>query len=88
MRIDFAPGNERLKITGGWDTFATYDTPAQVTAVIARLRDAIVDGATEFKIPTVGELNQPTGNEWRAVRTKTNSRNVNLTAYIAARSNA
>lgn len=69
--------------------FATYDTPAQVTAVIARLKDAIVDGAPEFKFPTIGELNKPTtANEWRTVRTKTNPRNVNLTVQNKARSNA
>lgn len=87
MRID-ATQDDKIAISHMYKHFAIYDTPAQVTAVIGRLKDAIANGAPEFKFPTVGELNQPPANEWRTVRTKTNSRNVNLTAHIAARSNA
>lgn len=35
---------------------ATYDTPAQVTAAINQLKDAIERGDKEFKFPTIDEL--------------------------------
>lgn len=87
MWID-ATQDDKIAISRMYKHFAAYDTPAQVTAVIARLKDAIANGAPEFKFPTVGELNQPPANEWRTVRTKTNPRNVNLTVQNKARSNA
>lgn len=88
--IDFRGEESQLIIFSSWNkNFAIYDTPAQVTAVIGRLRDAIERGATEFKFPTIGELNkQTTANKWRTVRTKTNPRNVNLTVQNKARANA
>ena len=54
-----ATQDDKFAISSMYKHFAIYDTPAQVTAIIGRLKDAIVDGATEFKFPTVDELNQP-----------------------------
>lgn len=39
---------------------ATYDTPAQVKAVIARIKETIERGESEFTFPTADELNPPT----------------------------
>lgn len=38
-------------------TLAEYDTPAQVTAAINQLKDAIERGGKQFKFPTIDELN-------------------------------
>ena len=42
---------------------ATYETPAQVKAVIARIKETIERGESEFTFPTVNELNPPPAPE-------------------------
>lgn len=84
-----ATPDQKLLINSCTKFFATYDTPEQVRQAVNLLRDAINRGDSEFKFPTIGELNKPTtANEWRTVRTKTNPRNVNLTVQNKTRTNA
>lgn len=54
--IDFREEESQLIIFSSWNNFAIYDTPAQVTAAVELLRDAIKHGDKEFAFPTVAEL--------------------------------
>lgn len=53
--IDVTP-DQKFLINSCTKFFATYDTPAQVTAAVELLRDAIKRGDSEFAFPTVAEL--------------------------------
>ena len=55
--IDFY--HDKLRIMNNWETLGTYDTPAQVENVIARLKAALERGDERFNFPTVEELSAP-----------------------------
>ena len=40
--------NGVFKVSASWDNFATYDTPEQVTAVIERLKAAILPAPARY----------------------------------------
>ena len=50
---------EGFRLANHHDYCATYDTPAEIRTIFARLQSAIERGDEEFTFPTVDELNTP-----------------------------
>lgn len=58
LKILATSGEQFAAIANGRQ-LATYDTPAQISTAINRLRDSIERGDPEFKFPTVDEIEKP-----------------------------
>lgn len=50
---------DKFIISGEWVEYGSYETPAQIEAVMTRLKNAIARGDKEFTFPTVDELKTP-----------------------------
>ncbi len=50
--------NGVFQVSAGWDNFAIYDTPAEVTDVIERLKAAIACGDNQFSFEVVDDVKE------------------------------
>lgn len=48
-----------FKVCASWDKLGIYDTTAQIQTVFSQLKSAIEHGVSEFKFPTIDQLNNP-----------------------------